>query len=35
MAQPVTLVLGALDLGAMGIGRLARVAPRLPECFDL
>ncbi len=35
VAQPVALALGALDLGAMGIGRSLRLAPRLPERLDL
>jgi hypothetical protein len=35
VAQPVALALGALDLGAMGLSRLARVSPLLPERFDL
>ena len=35
MAQPVALALGALDLGAVGVGRLRCRAPRLPQRCDL
>ena len=35
VAQPVAFALGALDLGAMGIGRSLRGAARLPEARDL
>ncbi len=31
VAQPVAFALGALDLGAMGVGGALRLAPRLPQ----
>ena len=35
VTQPVAFPLGALDFGAMGIGRGLRFAARLPKLFDL